>query len=248
MIQDDQAQADSEDTTLVEDLGTGASNDPASGAADLAAYNAFVDGLGDDEESTQGAEPAEESTEEAEENDDAEEAEAGNGEESEESEQEEEAPSGRFRIRAKDEVEVEALALRKRHPDWSLKECIEKAENLLGVSQAQESTAETAEKQTQRSSETIAAEIAELRRKRKEANTALEFEEAEELNEQIDKLIDERNEWMASYLWLQCDSRPRSTRDTVFVIAGACPPAQPSPSTAASPQRTSVQGRPTFPV
>ncbi len=36
-------------------------------------------------------------------------------------------------------------------------------------------------------------------------------------------LIDERNEWMASYLWLQCDRiAPVSSdkRDTVFVIAG----------------------------
>lgn len=36
-------------------------------------------------------------------------------------------------------------------------------------------------------------------------------------------LIDERNEWMASYLWLQCDLRQRCVRDTVFVVAGAPP-------------------------
>ena len=37
-------------------------------------------------------------------------------------------------------------------------------------------------------------------------------------------LIDERNEWMASYLWLQCDQSAApllSSRDTVFVIAGS---------------------------
>ncbi len=38
-------------------------------------------------------------------------------------------------------------------------------------------------------------------------------------------LIDERNEWMASYIWLQCDQRAaRTACDTVFVVAGDfCP-------------------------
>jgi pheromone shutdown protein TraB len=37
----------------------------------------------------------------------------------------------------------------------------------------------------------------------------------------VQVLIDERNEWMASYIWLQCDCRAAlAPRDTVFVIAG----------------------------
>lgn len=216
MTSQDQARADTtaEEQTVDDPLDT--SNVPDPGATELAEYNAYVDSLPEDdeespapeeeetqeeaeeetekEETEQGEEPAEEETEE-EEPDATEEEDTASGEEKDSEEEDEPAnKSGRYRIRAKDEVEAEALSLRKRHPEWSLDQCLNKAKDILGVDDAQSNEAEGGEKAPARTVDSVAQEIDELRRKHKEATDNLEFSEASELFMQIEKLRDERDE------------------------------------------------------
>jgi hypothetical protein len=214
MTSQDQARADAtaEEQTVDDPLDT--SNVPDPGATELAEYNDYVDSLEDgdeessapeeeetkeeaeeeteEEETEQGEESAEEETEE--EDADATEEEPAGGEEDSEEEDEPANKSGRFRIRAKDEVEAEALSLRKRHPEWSLEQCLTKAKDILGVNDAQSNETEGGEKAPARTVDAVVQEIDELRRKHKEATDNLEFSEASELFLQIEKLRDERDE------------------------------------------------------
>lgn len=191
----DQAQADpTDDTTVMDPLD--AMDSQSIGTSALSAYEAEVASLsiadlpGEPEEEAPEGEDA--NTEEQSTDDAGEEA---NEESSEEDAQEDEepAPSNRFRIRAKDEVEAEALALRKRHPDLSLKECIAKAELILGVEAVSGETNEGAPQQ----GETVASiseQIKELQRQRREAIAEMEFESQAELTDKIDELRDKRDE------------------------------------------------------
>lgn len=204
-----QAEADQEAETMVDDP-LDASNVPDEGATELDNYYNEIEGLemgegdgeaeapGDDAENlpheiaVDGDEPSDGEGEE--EIPEAEPAEDG-GDTADEGEEEEEPANktDRFRIRAKDEVEAEALSIRKRHPEWSLKECIAKAEQVLGVPE-QSAASESAEAEETLTVATVSMEINELRSKRDEASASLEFETAADLQREIDAKLDQREE------------------------------------------------------
>jgi hypothetical protein len=221
MTSDDQARADAtaEEQTVDDPLDT--SNVPDPGATELAEYNAYVDSLeegedeqspdsdsdeapeerADDEESpgeeeddeseSHGEEPAEEDeSDDADAETEEDEDEAASGEEDEEPT----SRSERYRIRAKDEVEAEALSLRKRHPDWSLEQCLTKAKAILGVEEAAESETSEGDQTSMRTLDDVTREIEELRDKHEEATENLEFKEASAIFRQMEKLRDEREE------------------------------------------------------
>lgn len=194
MPNDAQAQADLPEVeqTVVDPLD--ATSKP-NGDNEFAAYEAEREALlNAPMEEPQGEEPVEPEAE-------PEEADAASDEPPNEevSAEEEEAPaeeskpeSGRFRIRAKDDLEIEALSLRKRHPEWSLKECLAKAEQLLGVPEADDKPREQEEQGETVQSVTQA--MADLKAKRKDAFAALEFETVAELDDQYESLRDKREE------------------------------------------------------
>jgi hypothetical protein len=190
----DQAQADLADETVVDPLDA---TNTQNGISELSDYEAEMASLNladlpgddpeepaadDDDESEDGEEPAEDDGEQADE------------ETSEDDLEEQTAPaSNRFRIRAKDDVEAEALALRKRHPDLSLKDCIAKAELILGVEvKAGESTKEEVSKGD--TVESVNKQIEELKRLRKEATAEMEFDRQGELTDEIDDLREKRDD------------------------------------------------------
>lgn len=193
MPNDDQAQADATDPqTAIDPLD--AMESQMIGANELSAYEAEVEKLtAESSQNMQGDESAASGEE------DQEDDEVLDGESNEElsdeelSEEDQGSKSDRFRIRAKDSVETEALSLRKRHPEWSLKDCIAKAEQILGVHEESSPEAEgyAEERETVAS---VSERIKELRGQRKEAQTALEFETAAEIDEQLDSLLDRRQE------------------------------------------------------
>ncbi len=209
MPNDSQAQADSNEEPLVDDP-LDASNDPEFGATELASYESEVEGIDmeldgqaqaadesdesssqDDEDEDQASDGEEQDSEDEE----GEEEEQSTDEPDDEDTEEEDAPaskSNRFRIRASDEVEAEALDMRKRHPDWSLKECIAKAETLLGVEQSVPNEEQDAVETL--TVATLSEQIKELRAKRDEANASLEFETSGEIQREIDELQDQREE------------------------------------------------------
>jgi len=207
MPNDNQAQADSQQENETVEDPLDASDVPDQGATELAEYAQFVDGL-EDEQGDEPAESDEETTEDSEEEASGEEEESQEEESTEEEAEtpttdEEEEPeqrtTDRFRIRAKDEVEAEALSLRKRHPDWSLEDCISKAKDILGVKPPeQEENGNNAA--PSRTVAQVNTELADLRAKHKEATTALEFDQAAELFDQIEQLRDEREELRVSEL------------------------------------------------
>jgi hypothetical protein len=198
-----QAQADPTDQPTVADpLDT--ANYPHDGKSDLADYTDEVSKmLADDtldmsddlteHQDTEVDEPGEEPAEDAAEDD---------------APEEDDVPaSNRFRIRAKDDVEAEALALRKRHPDLSLKECIAKAEHILGV--GVDPGAEPAEEEAPRETvATVNTRIEELKAARKEASAEMEFERRDEIQDEIDDLRDRRDELRSK------ESQARAEADT----------------------------------
>lgn len=210
MASNSQAQADSEAEMMVDDP-LDASNDPNQGATELDNYFDEVNNLEMGEESFESEEDTSHNPESDEtdlfakedsDDDDSEEKESSEGEGKEESEtedesqEEEEQPSSksdRFRIRAKDDVEAEALSIRKRHPEWSLKECIAKAEQILGVEEKSHEEESEAREEPLTVAK-ISEQINDLRAKRDQANLALEVEEAAEIQRQIDALQDQREE------------------------------------------------------
>jgi hypothetical protein len=191
----DQAQADpTDDPTVSDPLDTENTHDD--GTSELSSYADEIAALNLDE--IPGDEPEEETAEgdeiPEEEQSADEDAEEANEESSEEDagEEPEPATSNRFRIRAKDDVEAEALALRKRHPDLSLKDCIAKAELILGVEVASEQAQEEVSQGD--TVESVNAKIEELRRLRKDATSEMEFDTVSDLTDQIDDLRDQREE------------------------------------------------------
>ena len=201
MTNDDQARADATADLEVDDP-LDSSNVPDTGAAELAGYSDFVDSLeeggeGDGFESPE-SEPESEGGEEPQ-GEEPGDFEAGSEQPEAGGEQEEEEPAGeeptanRFRIRAKDEVEAEALSLRKRHPDWSLEDCLTKAKAILGVAERSEEQAGE-ESQPARTASAVSQEIEALRVKYKEATEGLEFDQAADIFMQIEKLRDERDD------------------------------------------------------
>jgi hypothetical protein len=209
MQNDHQAEADSqqEQETVEDPLDT--SNDLDQEAAELNKYTDFIDALDQEEqdysastdvseesESEQELSGEEESTEQdpEEESEEGAEAEARDGSEDEEEDDGATIKSDRFRIRAKDEVEIEALSLRKRHPDWSLEECLTKAKSILGINdQAQNEQWQDGNTAQQRGVADIDAEIASLRQQHREATVSLEFEQAADLFDRLEQLRDERS-------------------------------------------------------
>lgn len=193
----DQAQADPTDETTVMDP-LDAMDTQEFGTSELSAYEAEVASLSladlpGDEPEDDANEDEDDSTEDDESTEDS--GEEANEESSEEdaTEEGEPATSNRFRIRAKDDIEAEALALRKRHPDLSLKECIAKAELILGV-EVESGETTTSEKASVQGDtvDSVTEQIKELQRKRREAITEMEFETQAELTEQIEELLDKR--------------------------------------------------------
>lgn len=216
MSDENQAEADLKDDAMGEDRAAhGASHDPANSRATdpVKAYEAEVadllargdepadedestedeadDGNGEEEETTEDAED-EESADEETEDESTEEEEAP----SEEDEETEATPQSRYRIRAKDDVEAEALALRKRHPDWSLKECLAKAEQVLGVATKEESESE--DSTPARTSELVAQEIEALLDEKEAAMKGMEFEKVAELDRKFRALTKEESQLIAA--------------------------------------------------
>lgn len=188
MDHSDQAQADQNILPVADPLDT--ANTPNAGTEELSAYQAEVDAfLAADEQ--QGEAPAD--TTEREDEESGEETPVATEEEiSEGTDDEPESKTDRFRIRAKDDVEIEALSLRKRHPEWSLKDCIVKAEQILGVAaEAAQESAEAVETETVAS---VTARIKELREAHKAASADLELERAAELFDELEELRDKREE------------------------------------------------------
>ena len=218
MPNDYQAEADSQEVNKTVEDPLDASDALDHEATELDKYSQFVDEL---EESEQGGYTADDTEEESPESDseessgeefqeedqfeeenpeDEEESNADEAEESEnqDGEEEEETPenntSNRFRIRAQDEVESEALSLRKRHPDWSLEQCITKAKDLLGVAEQSNQETDGEASEAVRTTADVASEIEQLRKEHREATTGLDFEKAAELFDQIENLRDEREQ------------------------------------------------------
>lgn len=201
MSDKDQAQADlpEDETTVVDPLEDITSN-PTPGLEELDEYQSIVNSALETpaEEVEQGDKPAEQTgEEEATEEQSEEENEENTAEvieqETEESSREEESKPNRFRIRAKDELEAEALDLRKRHPDWSLEECLNKAKTILGVDQQQASQEQSAASQPP--VETVASitqQINELTAKKADAMRSMEFEEVATIDAELEGLRDKR--------------------------------------------------------
>lgn len=215
MPNDDQAEADlREDPTTGDDpAAQDASHDPENlGATDLDDYHREVAAiLEQGDQPANEEEPAEEesSTEGEEEDAPDESPEEEEAEEDAPAEEEEEAEDtkaqSRFRIRASDDVEAEALALRKRHPDWSLKKCIETAETILGVKTADTDNEEEAP--PPRSTADVTKELADVRAARKQALAEMEFEKLAELDDRIEDLRDEREELRLSEMQVQASKK-----------------------------------------
>lgn len=193
-----QAKADLPDDQVTVSDPLDAENSTNGGMSDLAKFEeemATMDMTSPPQE--QGAKPENEEGEELPEgqpsDDDQDSPEEEGTDDPEESEEDEPAAntSNRFRIRAKDDVEAEALALRKRHPDWSLEKCIASAKDILGVQPESGEQNQDATQQAE-TSESIEAQLKELRQKHKEATTALEFEAAADIFEQIEALRDKQ--------------------------------------------------------
>lgn len=193
MPNNDQAEADATDqTTALDPMDTKDTHNI--GTSDLSAYEAEIARLSLEEDPVELPEEPIDTEEAFEEESDEATGEEANEEIPEEDDQEEpeQSTSNRFRIRAKDEVEAEALALRKRHPDLSLKDCIAKAEMILGVQVEPEKSVE-AETQGE-TVESVNSQIEELRKLRKEATSEMEFDTVSELTDKIDDLRDKRDE------------------------------------------------------
>ena len=192
MSDTDQAQADLQEDEMVADpLDT--ANSTNSGTSELAEYEKEIFSVLDaPEDEAQGDEPAEEDSEDEEQEESTEQASEQEEDPSDvegDSEDEETSnTSNRFRIRAKDEVEAEALALRKRHPDWSLEKCLASAKTVLGVDEDTNGR----EVEQAETGPTIDQQLKELRTRHKEATSALEFEAAAEIFEQIEELRDQQ--------------------------------------------------------
>lgn len=200
-----QAQADlPEDEKTVVDPLEDAANTPTPGLEELAEYEQIVNSAlenpapAEEEQGDPPAQPNEEQAQEQEEQGQEEQSEGSEeGEEgAEESSREEGQQSNRFRIRAKDELEAETLALRKRHPDWSLEECLTKAKSILGVDQQQQQQqAGNEQSEQQAAPETVASisqQIKDLTAKKADAMRSMEFEEAADIDAQLEDLRDKR--------------------------------------------------------
>lgn len=202
MSQADQAQADLETTQTGEELKTAATHDPIDGATNLAEYNSLLEDqlkpqadAADEEIDPEDEEPEAgngEETETTEEQDDSTDAEQVAVEDPElaavEDEETDEVKSQeRFRIRAIDEVEATALALKKQNPKWSLTDCLEKSKVIHNAPDTVAVTAETSGPKNVAEAKTS---IIEMRKAKAEAMESLEFAEAARLDAEIDEMRD----------------------------------------------------------
>jgi hypothetical protein len=195
-----QAQAEELDTTpAVSDPLEDMESIP-NGAEDLRDYESQIenlltsagDGSGEDEEP---AAPAPEPEPEPDPEPIDEPAEEDGTEVDDDSGSEEKPASNRFRVRAKDDVEAEALSLRKRHPDWSLEKCLASAKSILGVNDAPSD--EPAGDESMGEPETVAsitAQLRELAERKSQAYAALEIDQVAEVDRMMDELRDRREE------------------------------------------------------
>jgi len=195
-MSDNQAQADSPDLPTVADPLEGAANSTTSGTNPIAAYEAELAAAlaGDAVTDGQAAEAAGEDTDapEAQDGEDAA-AEAVADEATEEFSDEEEhaevKASGRFRFKDPADQAVAAIA---------------KAKGITLIEAARLYEGEIPTKREDDATEQVAADvetvasvsvtIEELRKQKREANAALEFETANDLDEQIDALRDRRDD------------------------------------------------------
>jgi hypothetical protein len=111
-------------------------------------------------------------------------------EETEETEEEEQPKAARYRIKAKNDVERTALALHKANPDWTLEQSIDAAKKLHPETATE--THEEAESESV-SLDTIDAQIAELKEKRKAAIKEFDADLQIEIEDQLDALKDQKS-------------------------------------------------------
>lgn len=90
------------------------------------------DDAGEEDEGSEG-DDSDKEDEESEEDDDSEDGDSDEEEDSGDEEESENPKFSRFRLRPSDQVEQEALSLKKRNPDMSLEDCVRKAKQKLGV-------------------------------------------------------------------------------------------------------------------
>jgi hypothetical protein len=194
MSDTNQAKADLQDTTAIVDPLEDTTNGNAHGLSELGDYLAEVDSVNQTvevEEPDQGVVPDEfedEPEQVAEEQEQEEEP-----EEEQEQEESEETPtnaSSRFRIRAKDDLEAEALSLRKRHPEWSLEKCLQSAKSILGVDE--QPTQQTQSTEPVDTVEIVSKQIKSLIEREQQALVALEFDEVATVRAELEELRDKR--------------------------------------------------------
>lgn len=197
MSDKDQAQADlpEDEMTVVDPLEDITSN-PTPGLEELNEYEEIVNSALETpaEEEEQGDKPAAEEVEEEVTEEQSEEENTAEviEEETEESSREEDSTPNRFRIRAKDELEAEALALRKRHPDWSLEDCLNKAKSVLGVDQKQGEQEQSSSSEPVETVDSITQQIKDLTAKKADAMRSMEFEEVADIDGQLEELREKR--------------------------------------------------------
>lgn len=194
MPYDSQAQADLNEEPLVDDP-LDASNDPNKGATELDSYENAVREIdmelsGQVEAADEENADSQESADEAAPSDGEEtETEIESGDEPDEDEGNSASKSERFRFKDEDDKAVAAIA---RGKGISL---VEAARIYSGEAVSTTKVEAKAEPETPVVTvASISDQIKDLRTKRAEASTALEFESAEELQNQIDALIDQRDD------------------------------------------------------
>ena len=198
MSETNQAKADlpdAQEADVVDPLDHPA-NDNAPGLSELAEYEkdiyATLDTPAEEIEAEGTEEQGDQPADEPEVEEETEGADDSQDEEQEEQEQEQSNTSGRFRIRAKDDIEAEALSLRKRHPEWSLEKCLQSAKQILGVEEAAESEQQTQERAETESVASITEQIKSLMKEKAEAKTSSEFEREAEIEAQLEDLRETR--------------------------------------------------------
>lgn len=108
-----------------------------------------------------------------------------------EEEEEDQPKAARYRIKAKNDVERTALALHKANPEWTLEQSIEAAKKLHPETATE--THQEAESESV-SLDTIDAQIADLKEKRRTAIKEFDADLQIEIEEQLDALKDQKSQ------------------------------------------------------
>ena len=192
MSDDQQEQSAASTTELGESngsLGIGYDPDDASNYAKM--VNALLYADENTIPETEEESPEEEVNEEAQEEEaTTEETEEESTTEETEETEDDQPKAARYRIKAKNELERTALALHKANPEWTLEQSIEAAKRALpetATENHQEAESESV------SLDTIDAQIADLKEKRKAAIKEFDADLQIEIEDQLDALKDQKN-------------------------------------------------------